>query len=1268
MDVRAAPEPPVAWQGLLGYLNFSDGRPDPRFQGQFHAACRQAQSANVSVVDLLDGQLTELQNSGSSAFRDVGQARAVIAALRDLPAAYRSHHRDLLELVDDQTLFAPLFLARACEAILAARAQGDGDLVADAIQRLNDFVGYRPIPTLETRREGEIYDRERFRPTPLYLRGVGVSAGPYQSLILRALEVLRSTDPDLLEEAQFDPAVLDELALDPRAYDHNHPANRRPNHIFGEWDPHVIDNQGRYRRFVIRRNTIEALRRRVAVEPDPNGARIAEAGGVLAGTVLMAAALCGRGPTAYSTNSTLSTLVPAIARLRDRYYESLLKQTTGPAGDQLRRESEAARQPFGAARQQLNQMMAHDRALQLQEQHLASVFAELGYPAESKRRALAIATASVRIESAIRSRVTAAAIAADRGDPDRSFEDLREAVDLMHRGIRCGALADPWSILGFQGLYPLFLSREDSIHDPRVEELLELVGDVFDGYARALSEAASLGNAALRRELAAAVNELAEWWDRFATYEVGDLPRVHGAEAAAAAEHVATALSQLRQLDSGTPDLAFWRQHLDGFRTPAAFARVVTVLLDRGDLTASQGLLMAWLGQASEVPLEAGDDSFHTLIRRWMTETLRSASLPENRAKLARFFEALEANAEGLWHVPELSSDFPAPDDANDDDDDVYGAAYEGVTFKDSADDGTEGALAGDGPASDGFLLEGQDDLLRSRLQFLATLATLWRAAAPSFRDAPTVLGDWLVAVRQREAGLSDFMDRLHAVNVPQPHPGFEGAVEYDRRRGIKEQLIEEAIGAGLAFGQARRTLAGLVGGGGAVAEWEPAAVEVERGIESADPVAVRSALGGLLSRLHSQPLLYVPLTAGGHPKHILRTRSAQALLTFLLERLPRLGLLCEAFDVMQMARRMEQTSPPEGKKVTEFDRLFPVGLQASIEAVIDLADSTGKPADRDMQEVLRRLVAPYLAAWVEHSGTLRLSVMENVASETEWERVTAFVRTYGRMLFTPSFLHLANVRAVLHRGVEEWLDELPQQDDAPEAFLEALDGELPRAQAVRHLEFVLTAVGENYDEYRDYNTTTTQSDYGENLSVLLDFLRVKAAYERDLWRLRPLFVVHETLCRRGRPNDAAAWQEGIAAETRGMADKHLAELARVELRHAVKLRTARDRVGERFVASLAADRLSALVEPAWDAARAGSDESNPAFAKLLAEVEAFAATPAGVGLDVPPWLRRLEREVHRLQHEPKPVPVPIGRLTYESLREQVNRSWDKPGELPEPS
>ena len=57
---------------------------------------------------------------------------------------------------------------------------------------------------------------------------------------------------------------------------------------------------------------------------------------------------------------------------------------------------------------------------------------------------------------------------------------------------------------------------------------------------------------------------------------------------------------------------------------------------------------------------------------------------------------------------------------------------------------------------------------------------------------------------------------------------------------------------------------------------------------------------------------------------------------------------------------------------------------------------------------------------------------------------------------------------------------------------------------------------------YLDYNATAPQSDYGENLHVLLDFLRLKAAYERDNWRMRPLVLVHEVLCRRGRPVDAA--------------------------------------------------------------------------------------------------------------------------------------------------
>ena len=48
-----------------------------------------------------------------------------------------------------------------------------------------------------------------------------------------------------------------------------------------------------------------------------------------------------------------------------------------------------------------------------------------------------------------------------------------------------------------------------------------------------------------------------------------------------------------------------------------------------------------------------------------------------------------------------------------------------------------------------------------------------------------------------------------------------------------------------------------------------------------------------------------------------------------------------------------------------------------------------------------------------------------------------------------------------------------------------------------------------------DYNATTTQSDYGDNLHRLFDYLRLKARYDRAAWLLKPLNLVHETLARR---------------------------------------------------------------------------------------------------------------------------------------------------------
>jgi hypothetical protein len=1255
-------------------LNFSAGKADAKFQGQLHAAYRLAGQGldhaptAAELADLLDGQLDAMHASGGSAFGDVTQARSVIrAALRDLPPVYRQHHADLFATRSDADLFTPFFLARTCEAVLASRGEaGNGNLAPAALRRLNDYVGYRPVTVLENRRAGEVYDHERFRPVPLYLRGVGVAAGPYQALVLAALAILSETGADLLEEAQFDPNLLDELAYDPRPYDHNHPANKRPNHIFGEWDPDHIDGQGRYRRFVVRQTTLDALLARVAeATPIQRDERRFDVAAVLAGTILMASSLNGRGPNSHDSTATLSTIVPGIARLRDEFYRQLLARQTGPRAERLRREAEATRQPFGGTRQHLNQVLAQERALQLQEHQLAHLFAALGYSAESRRRADRIATASVRISAAVRAHSTTAGIEAQRGRVEIAAEQLAEAERLLRRGIDCGALADPWNMLGFQGLFPLFAAREDSIHDARIEELLELVGGLFAAYAVVLGEAAARGMGERQATLTDNLHRLASWWDQFAGYEVADLPRVHGGDAAASAEHVATALALWRAGDqsaSVAADLAFWREHLEGFRTAAAFGRVVAALLDRRATRSALALLMTWLDRTPEVPLEEdGSPSFADLAERWLREVTRDG--PADTALIGRFFELLEANAESYWEVPELSA---AAARYEDDEGNVFGAAYEEMTYRDSADDGTEGAVLGEGPAGGEFPLEYEADALRPRLRFLATVARLCRAAAPHLPAGDPLIQGWLSTARNRQVQFDRLLDQLHALPVPDPPPGFEAALDFDRRRAVREHLIEEGIAAALANRQAARALAGHAGAESASspgtppqsADWEVLAVDLEDHLSRGDEAKTRAALATLLQRLKSEPLLYVPISAGGHPRQILAARKAQALLAELLERLPQLGLLRQTFDVVRTARAMERVSPPEGRKVTEFDRLFPIGLQSSANAVLDLADGPAGLGGQELLETLQRVARPYLELWLEHSKSLRLSVLEMVQTTEEWQAIREFVQRFGRDLFTVSFLHLANLRAVLHRGVGTWLDELPNQEDPPELFLAALDGSLPRARAVQILDVIIQALVENYDEYRDYNQTTTQSDYGDNLAALLDQLRLKAAYERDQWRLRPLVLVHATLCRRGRLTEAEGWQGGIVEYTREQAERHLAELERVEREYGLRLRTIRDRLAERFVAPLVTDRLCARLRPAWEAARGGADESDEAFRRLSEDIESFAATPIGVGLEVPPWLRRLEAEVDHLRHDPSaPTPAP-SRLTLDELRSQIEADW----------
>src|SRR5262245_4725852 len=630
---------------LLGYLNFSDGRPDPKFQRALDEAfvvlARRQVPEPWSVLDRwLDEQAGVLREAGSAAFRDLSQAKAVRAlSFMVVPRAYREHHHDLLAHQSDSALFNSLFLARGCEAVRAQGGPWDETdrITRGALQRLNDYVGHRPSAVLGTRPQTEFYPRERLRPVPLYMRGVGAAAGAYRDVVARTIQILEQTPDEIKDDAWFDLELLDELAFDPRAYDHGHPVNRRPNYLFGEWDPHLIDNKGHYRRFVVRQTVLDALLARIANPTpahkdlqDPHGALLFEAAAVLAGTVLMASGVCGDGPTAHDSDARLASLVPEVARYRDTFYGRLLETVRGDHGDLLRIEAKRLKQPFGGIRQHLNQELAKQRAAQLQNHELAILLAELGFPDASREYAGRIPTTSARILSEIAIRQTSAELAAEAGRLTEAVAYLPEVEDFVTRGIECGALADPWNILGYQGLYPLFQSREDSTHDHRNEELIDALTRQFDLYARLLAAAAASGDARTRESLTKGVRKLATWWDRFAAYEVADVPRLHGGERADAALHVARALADWNRRPrageaGGKEDIAFWRDRREGFTSAAAFAQVIEALLVQQDWRAALALLIAWLSESANTPLEDGTAPFHDLSSRWLDGALVAA-------------------------------------------------------------------------------------------------------------------------------------------------------------------------------------------------------------------------------------------------------------------------------------------------------------------------------------------------------------------------------------------------------------------------------------------------------------------------------------------------------------------------------------------------------------------------------------------------------------------------------------------------------------------
>jgi hypothetical protein len=1337
--IPSGPEPheETALREILGYLNFSNGTPDVRFQQNLNRLAHwlSFDTGTPRLPGELHAVLRRLSGE-SAAFQDSDQARKIVALIfeRTLPA-YRQHHADLLFHLSDADLWQPFFIARIAEAVLAQGPPWNDSerIVTGAITHLNDFLGHRPVAILENGRQMQPYPHERFRPIPLYIRNAGVAAGPYHDLIEQALVILEKMPAGILATAYFDRDLMDELALDVRAYDHSHPVYKRTNYTFGEWDPHYLDTAGRYRRFVIRAVILDALQdwlRHASNVSDEE--KMCEAAAVLAGTMLMASSVSGSGPDTHDSNVSLTSLLPKIARQRDAFYTRLLESLDGKHGERLRKEAQEVQQPFGRIRQHLNLFLAHYGCRQMQRANLAFLYAQMGYATAAREQAAVIPSAATRFETEIQLRLTLAPLEIIQGRIDAAAELCGQAEDLLHRGIECGALVDPWNILGFQGQFPLFSAREDSVADSRVDKLLALMDQTFNTLSRLSCEAAAAGNRELCESITARFQRISEFWDRFATTTVSDLPMVHGAESYQSAARVTQALLAWHAEGVASGDVAFWKQHVEEFQSPRSYATVVELLLRKRDVIAAMNLLIQWLSESHSVPLESGGYSFFVLLETWVDLVLLG---DHDRAwpLVRKFFDYLEVNAGEWGKVPRLRrgpggtlavEDTPSvagqnrpetpaesepayptllPDEEDFEDrpvgaeDSTFSAAYESVVYRDSAQDGQFGDTVDESTNQYETDLDLICQPIELRLKFQVALSQSWKSAAEwvlaahasvapgDSKDRKDVAvlpddGAYRDAVRQWDhhndrtiRDLMRLMDELAAWEPIEPDGDPESLGEFDRQLHVKFSLVNAVISACVALQETASTLKRI----SRVDEPLPKAhavddlvSEVLRGTATGDAALVRRRLPKLLKELSRLPLLYVPLDRDGAPREILAARNLQSLLRLLLARLPRLGLFREAWHVLRTAYIMERTSPPGGMSITEFDRLLEAALQNTLECLM-ASSSTWDPQpfpDARLVEVMGQVLEVYLRLWLKHSATMRLSSAETLKDAGLWRRVKSFIRKYGGDLFHPRMLTMGNLRGIVQRGAEAYLAYLAENEDPlhPIRLLQDLDGPIARTEAAFLLETILRCIVEKFDRFLEYNTTTTQSDYGEQLHCLLDFLRLEAEYERQAWNLAPLELAHEVLSRQGRSEAAVLWQETLTRKTSALAKSFLQKLRRLERQHGMRLPSVTDRLSEKFVKPLALDRILALVRPAMQEARGtGSGET---FRILQAETENYLSTTSGSALELQPWLQSLAEEVQLVESElalPQDAAVkyhlsPAVPVSLESLRQQLD-SWEKP-------
>ncbi|MEI7781889.1 MAG: hypothetical protein WCJ18_08195, partial [Planctomycetota bacterium] len=727
------------------------------------------------------------------------------------------------------------------------------------------------------------------------------------------------------------------------------------------------------------------------------------------------------------------------------------------------------------------------------------------------------------------------------------------------------------------------------------------------------------------------------------------------------AREVIGALERRREIVATTPPPAFWRKEVAAFSSPQSHAQAADALLREGDLDGAMGLLVHWASLLEGVAIERSGPDWLAAAARWTARAVADRT-PEGRGRVRRFLELVDANTTAVADCLERvasqreaggrrrGSARSADDQLSDDDEQTGGeesvaAAYESMVWRDSADDGNEGGMLDvDMP---GATQPGGIGEVEQAAEFLAGVCRLLRHAvtamcasdvahgtSPPRAEIDSVIG-WRHTLRRLRRSMVKAAGIIAAADSVPP-PGMPPA-EYDRLRWQRDAAAERLIDAAVQATETLWILAARMHVGRTSAAGSPAARKGSVGrlfaaLLAGDPEAARPALEAVRSRLVGKAVLYVPLSRGGKPIRIVRARSRERLLERLAACLPRLGLITETSAVVHLAKALESRRPVGAASVSEFDRVFEAATSSLVERIVESAAAVAPDGSRpDAAVVTQRildglalLVPKLLDTWMTHARQLRLSVLERVRDPKAFAMVKEFIEQYGAGLFTQHLLAPPSLRGILRGGVRHLLEQLVDRHGMeahdvasaaparqPTRLLEDLaSGVLPIKQAAGRLRFVLESIAENHAEYRDWNSTTTQSDRGENLHILLEFMRIKAEYDRIAWTLRPVNMAHRVLARRGVAEAAEAWRGRMRDETRETASDLAERLTKLEAFWGVRLASIADRVGRPFTATLEQDELEALVEPAVTELVSGGPPA--AGARLEERAEAFLGVASG--------------------------------------------------------